>query len=522
MYNYQPRRTAFRSQGGELKYLPFINIKGETLADLSQRRTSIRAFELVGIVGFAFWFGWLLITFFLLFGNPVNKWTDSTRTFVQLFVFVGFLLAFIFAYLLRKKEAFTPFKLACIVPATIFMCLAPIAALLLLFDIEFSEIVYCIVNLLSGFGGGTCLVCWLDVCGRIGSNNIYQFMGGAFLVGSLLMIFSMFALDGALTVLPIVYCIVSMFLLLYTSARARFNDRAPNPRHTEATTWTYIKEIEPSFIMFGIVFGLSFVYLFNSGVTSLYIGMIFVVAGPLVIFVASFFTRDIGITVVQRILLCITVFACVATPFVSDFLQVMCSGLVVASWAAFCCVHYAIVVKKSTETWDISGFRVIPRRLMAESFGFVIGWAIVSVVTIIFGAHSEHFIFVRLFMAVVLVIVFMVFLPQSTHHDETAMENERKKRQTKVVSAQQSEEELFELRCNTISDLYQLSPREYEILRYLARGRNAGYIQEKLTISPHTVKSHIYSIYRKTDIHSQQKLMDFVQDYPLDVESFES
>lgn len=31
------------------------------------------------------------------------------------------------------------------------------------------------------------------------------------------------------------------------------------------------------------------------------------------------------------------------------------------------------------------------------------------------------------------------------------------------------------------------------------------------------MKSHIYSIYRKLDIHSQQKLMDFVEDYPIDV-----
>ena len=47
---------------------------------------------------------------------------------------------------------------------------------------------------------------------------------------------------------------------------------------------------------------------------------------------------------------------------------------------------------------------------------------------------------------------------------------------------------------------------------------NAAYIQNKLTISPHTVKSHIYSIYRKLDIHSQQKLMDFVEDYPTETQ----
>ena len=477
---------------------------------------TVRAFELVGIAGLACLFGWLLITFFLLFGNPVSRWPDSSRSFIQLFIFVGFLLAFIFMYVMRKVENFSPFNIKAVMPVTICMCLAPVAATLLFLDIELPQVLYCILNLLSGFGGGFCLVCWLDVCGRMGSNNIFQFMGASLLCGAVLMVFSMFAVDGALSITPVVYCILSSILLIYTSTRARFNDKAPSPKNTEETTWTYIKEIEPSFVVFGIVFGLSFLYLFNSGINTLYIGMIFTLLGPLVILIASCFTKEIGITIVQRILLCITVFACVVTPFVSDFLQIICSGIVVASWAAFSCVHYAIVVRKSTETWDIPGFRVIPRRLMAESFGFVLGWAAVTVVTIIFGAHSEVFIYVRLFMAVVLVLVFTLFLPQDTHHDEKAMERERKKRQTKVISAQQSEEELFEIRCKAISDLYQLSPREFEILRYLARGRNAGYIQDKLTISPHTVKSHIYSIYRKTDIHSQQKLMDFVQDYPLE------
>ena len=63
---------------------------------------------------------------------------------------------------------------------------------------------------------------------------------------------------------------------------------------------------------------------------------------------------------------------------------------------------------------------------------------------------------------------------------------------------------------------FALMPRETDILKFLAKGRNAAYIQSKLTISPHTVKSHIYSIYRKLDIHSQQKLMDFVEEFPVE------
>lgn len=58
--------------------------------------------------------------------------------------------------------------------------------------------------------------------------------------------------------------------------------------------------------------------------------------------------------------------------------------------------------------------------------------------------------------------------------------------------------------------LYRLTPREAEVFSLLARGRNAEYIQQKLTLAPGTVKTHIYHIYQKTGVNSQQRLMDLV------------
>ena len=57
---------------------------------------------------------------------------------------------------------------------------------------------------------------------------------------------------------------------------------------------------------------------------------------------------------------------------------------------------------------------------------------------------------------------------------------------------------------------YDLSPREAEIFTLLAKGRNAKFIQEELCISSSTVKTHIYRIYRKMGINSQQRLIDMV------------
>lgn len=58
---------------------------------------------------------------------------------------------------------------------------------------------------------------------------------------------------------------------------------------------------------------------------------------------------------------------------------------------------------------------------------------------------------------------------------------------------------------------YALTKRETEILGMLARGRNASFVQEQLTVSRNTVKTHVANIYAKLGVHSQQELIDLVE-----------
>lgn len=69
--------------------------------------------------------------------------------------------------------------------------------------------------------------------------------------------------------------------------------------------------------------------------------------------------------------------------------------------------------------------------------------------------------------------------------------------------------------CNDIANRFLLTSKETEILNYLARGRNVPYIQEKLVISQNTVKAHVKHIYSKLNIHSQQELIDLVEEKSL-------
>ena len=46
---------------------------------------------------------------------------------------------------------------------------------------------------------------------------------------------------------------------------------------------------------------------------------------------------------------------------------------------------------------------------------------------------------------------------------------------------------------------------------YLANGRTVPYIQDKLTISQSTVKTHVRNIYRKMGVKGKQELLDVIE-----------
>lgn len=65
-------------------------------------------------------------------------------------------------------------------------------------------------------------------------------------------------------------------------------------------------------------------------------------------------------------------------------------------------------------------------------------------------------------------------------------------------------------RCDELSASHGLSPREREVLYYLGRGYNHGYVAEKLYISENTVRTHVRHIYTKLEISSREELLSMI------------
>lgn len=64
-----------------------------------------------------------------------------------------------------------------------------------------------------------------------------------------------------------------------------------------------------------------------------------------------------------------------------------------------------------------------------------------------------------------------------------------------------------------MGETFGLSGREVEVCTLYALGHTQQHISEELCLSTNTVHTHIKRIYKKTDLHSRQEILDYINDY---------
>ena len=69
----------------------------------------------------------------------------------------------------------------------------------------------------------------------------------------------------------------------------------------------------------------------------------------------------------------------------------------------------------------------------------------------------------------------------------------------------------LEDKCAHLAKKHDLTEREAAVLVPLAKGHTMKSIAEQFTVSFHTVRSQVRSIYLKLDIHSREELLDMLE-----------
>jgi DNA-binding CsgD family transcriptional regulator len=109
-------------------------------------------------------------------------------------------------------------------------------------------------------------------------------------------------------------------------------------------------------------------------------------------------------------------------------------------------------------------------------------------------------------------LVFCTMLVPSRESIQGLMKNRDLADVDKVdVSSRKGDE--LDMVCDQIATLYGLSNREREVLGYLSHGRSQPYIRDALFLSKNTVASHVKHLYAKLDVHSRQRLLDFIESF---------
>ena len=201
----------------------------------------------------------------------------------------------------------------------------------------------------------------------------------------------------------------------------------------------------------------------------------------------------------RMLLLPLIAIAVLPFPYVPDIYRIFFLALVVFGFTCFDAI-----------TWGDLADEIRDRKLpvyvsyavptVGNFVGIFIGWGTGALLHATLGDAGFDTGFAV--FSIVIVIALVVFLVG----DIIALE-----RYTYIYSARRLVHGEVEVGVRGIADAHELTNQERKIYLMLVRGRNQRYIASELVISPHTVKTHTYHIYRKLGVHSQQELIDAVE-----------
>ena len=233
---------------------------------------------------------------------------------------------------------------------------------------------------------------------------------------------------------------------------------------------------------------------------------------------------DIDIDVVQRISLPLLVASLLLFSLFDGIPRMVfiCMALAALAHQTMFNWYSVSVANKEFRLHPVRGYA---QRSVSSWVGFFVGCCIALLCTYILKLQGTSFLLVMVIFAILLVVAFSIY---GGNHSATRVRFNvliDKAGQAVAAAATANVEGALQQgeavdggalsyadHCSNVAARYSLTPRETEVFTFLARGRNAEYIANQLVVSPATVKSHIYHIYQKLGVNSQQRLMDLVED----------
>lgn len=499
---------------------------------------------LMGIFGFTLFLMWYFCTMFWVcpsFSPQQASIAPEAQALIpQAALMAGSVAA---TLLLSVKAVYLRLSSSLAQQLSVYSCtalgLTPALIMLLTPQTTLTFVLFSICSFLAGIATVLLFAMWENISMESSTDNIVTYLGSAFCASNLLFcILRLSYLQDNAAVLTMLF-LVGSSALIFVMRHARESDEPldcdegpdvlphtpdPSPRRTHD-----LFENNAIFTLIGLGFGIALAALTSCNRLYLVAGFV----GGLLLSAAilkrqrdnadAFSIRQLEMLCAGAQVTC-TIVAASTRIFA---VTVIGAAVITAFWFTFRSLNGGLLMRHALQN-GYPSVRYLAQSKACINCGILGGWLVVLAMRLL-GMDSQAYLYFASAVAVVLTLFcFTCFAAASSaaasasatlNAGASAIPAAR-------ISLEKSTSELDEKTpepaaapsltqaCAQAAKLFRLSPREEEILHYLARGRNARYIAEDLMISEHTANSHISRIYRKMNVHSRQDLIDLIESTP--------
>lgn len=475
---------------------------------LRQGHRRLGFMQLAIICGFSIFFASYLLSFFGMFAFFPSDFEFVQRRFSQMLLFVGAIVGASAHLACCKRKGCDDYHLGAwlhvlsFVLASALPCCVAADAL----GVRLPALAVYIASFLGGIAVSSGFSVWESLAARGRFRRGLFVHGLAFSLGGMVFLFCMLCL----TALPIaaaceLFLVLSMLSALFIEPRSERPD--PCPVKPAADFFSHARHLDAVTYVVNAVFGFAFVLLYREGSLALLGAVVAAVLVNLVVTLLIGKDRVLPFVGALRIAAASVAVALMCAVCLPGVVQMVALGVIVVVWFLFRTVNAGSLAEMSVRNGLSCLYANICGK-QSSNIGFALG-LLLGVVVFAQWPAGQAATSAGLALVAVLILSALILLPFENESDAPGYAT------LSLISVPDSAAQGagggdVEEICLRLAKRYRLSRRETEVLFYVAKGRNARHIAEKLYITESTAKTHMANIYRKVNVHSQQQLMDLI------------
>lgn len=305
--------------------------------------------------------------------------------------------------------------------------------------------------------------------------------------------------------LPVVSCICTFAADRYMAVEkpADKGSRAVVDKRKEsfASRMAELKHFAPLTLIYTVSFGIVssvVLYLASANDLIIVIALSILVSSVFAAVSAFVFRANLAAERVRRMLLPLIAVALLPFPYLTPVMKVVFLSVAVFGFTCFDAIGWGDLADEVRDR-GLKLFSYLSAASAINFAGIFAGWGAGYLLLALLGEQGYETGFGIISIVLVILLILNLVMDRTEGGEGGGVAKSTEFRDS------------WKERCESVAKSHKLTKQEERVFVMLARGRNYQHISDELYVSVHTVKTHVYHIYKKLDIHSQQELIDMVE-----------